>query len=602
MSTLSLPFKLTAAGLDASFNLGAINLNVTHVQTGSGNRLPNGNEVALVTPEETTVISGHFEVSAGQHRIAAVVAGSASVYTISEIGLWSGVPGGIGSVLVFYWSLATGYIAVKSAGIDFNFEDDISFGGVVPGNITIVADTQFNALAMLAAHEAAADPHPVYATTEEVLALIAGNAPDHIVRYTTTGNIALTGLGTQAGGDWSAALTAGDLILVSNQTTGSENGWYIAAAGAWTRATFADVSAEIKSGCLTQVREGVTLADTIWMLTTDGAITLGATSLVFSLKTPALVGVQGAIKDLNSYATGIDAHYHASIDEVVLADGAGGYITRRGVFFDVDMAAAAGINAINEGIVAVNSWHSIWAIYNKSANTDAAVAVLAPTLTGNTTSGSAVVTGLSSTARMHAGMPIRSANFPPGTVVKSVDSGTQVTMVRAALASTAGVNIEFVYDPVMPDGYTYKAFIDWIRTDGTVNKYPLSFTNHKGKWRYKVIAGTNVAALPMMASGMLGDSTTPTWVPVSATAFVPPTAVSIELMLFTTNQNKTSTCAPSSNYGGNTTFTNPPLMDSSTGTTHVGVSTMARFNLESTTVVYASSDTQSGLQCYGFGV
>jgi hypothetical protein len=164
VSTLSLPFKLTAAGLDASFNLGAIALNVTHVQTGSGNRLANGNEVALVTPQETAVISGHFEVSAGQHRIAAIVAGSASVYTISEIGLWSGVPGAGGSVLVFYWSLATGYITVKSAGIDFNFEDDITFGGVVPGNITIVADTQFNSLAMLAAHEADLNAHPAFTT------------------------------------------------------------------------------------------------------------------------------------------------------------------------------------------------------------------------------------------------------------------------------------------------------------------------------------------------------------------------------------------------------------------------------------------------------
>ena len=159
MSTLILPFKLTAAGIDASFNLGAIALNVTHVQTGSGNRLANGNEVALVTPQETAVISSYFEVSAGQHRIAAIVAGSASVYLISEIGLWSGVPGAVGSVLVFYRSLATGHIAVKSANIDFNFEDDIAFGGVVPGDITIVADTQFNALAMLAAHEANPNAH-----------------------------------------------------------------------------------------------------------------------------------------------------------------------------------------------------------------------------------------------------------------------------------------------------------------------------------------------------------------------------------------------------------------------------------------------------------
>jgi hypothetical protein len=160
----AIPFKLTVAGQDAAFNLGAIDLNVTHVQLGSGNHSANGNEIALVTPQEAVAISGHFEVAVGQHRIAAVIPGSASAYQVSEIGLWSGVPGAGGSVLVFYWSLATGYIAHKDAGIDFNFESDILFGGVVPGNITIVADTQFNSLAMLAAHEADPNAHPIIAT------------------------------------------------------------------------------------------------------------------------------------------------------------------------------------------------------------------------------------------------------------------------------------------------------------------------------------------------------------------------------------------------------------------------------------------------------
>lgn len=159
MST-AIPFKLTVAGQDAAFNLGAIVLNITHVQLGSGNRIANGNETALVTPQEAVAISGHFEVSVGQHRIAAVVPGSVSTYQVSEIGLWSGVPGTGGSVLAFYWSMASSYIAVKSASVDFNFESDLFFGGVVPGNITIVADTSFNALAMLAAHEADLGAHP----------------------------------------------------------------------------------------------------------------------------------------------------------------------------------------------------------------------------------------------------------------------------------------------------------------------------------------------------------------------------------------------------------------------------------------------------------
>lgn len=119
---------------------------------------------------------------------------------------------------------------------------------------------------------------------QAVKALIASNGNDYIARFTTTGNINLTGLGTQAGGDWAGALTAGDIILAKDQTTGSQNGWYVAAAGAWARVTWADTSAEIKPGALTQVSEGATLADSIWMLTTDAPVTLGITALAFARK------------------------------------------------------------------------------------------------------------------------------------------------------------------------------------------------------------------------------------------------------------------------------------------------------------------------------
>ena len=46
--------------------------------------------------------------------------------------------------------------------------------------------------------------------------------------YTTTGNITLSGLTTQAGGDWGSTLTAGSRILVKDQTASAENGIYAA--------------------------------------------------------------------------------------------------------------------------------------------------------------------------------------------------------------------------------------------------------------------------------------------------------------------------------------------------------------------------------------
>lgn len=69
--------------------------------------------------------------------------------------------------------------------------------------------------------------------------------PWPVAAFGTTGNITLSGLGTQAGGDWAAPLTAGQIVLVKNQSTGSQNGVWVAAAGAWTRHSYAPAAAVI---------------------------------------------------------------------------------------------------------------------------------------------------------------------------------------------------------------------------------------------------------------------------------------------------------------------------------------------------------------------
>ena len=114
-----------------------------------------------------------------------------------------------------------------------------------------------------------------------ILSLIKGGDYKDSVRFTTTANIVLTGLGIQAGGDWPAALTAGDRILPKNQTAGAENGIWLAAAGAWTRSTDADTGAELNSGAIIPVESGTLNADTNWQLTTDGTVVIGTTALIF---------------------------------------------------------------------------------------------------------------------------------------------------------------------------------------------------------------------------------------------------------------------------------------------------------------------------------
>lgn len=96
----------------------------------------------------------------------------------------------------------------------------------------------------------------------------------------TTGNITLSGLATQSGGDWGAALTAGDRILVKNQTASADNGIYVAAAGAWARSSDMNTWAEFPSA-FTFVETGTTLADTGWVCTVDAGGTLGTTPVTW---------------------------------------------------------------------------------------------------------------------------------------------------------------------------------------------------------------------------------------------------------------------------------------------------------------------------------
>lgn len=96
--------------------------------------------------------------------------------------------------------------------------------------------------------------------------------------YTTTGNITLSGLATQANGDWGSTLTAGDRILVKNQTNLAENGIYAAASSGWTRTADMNVWAEVP-GSFTFIEDGVTLSATGWVTTAGPTGTIGVTNM-----------------------------------------------------------------------------------------------------------------------------------------------------------------------------------------------------------------------------------------------------------------------------------------------------------------------------------
>ena len=96
--------------------------------------------------------------------------------------------------------------------------------------------------------------------------------------YSTTANITLSGLGTQAGGDWASSLTVGDRILVKNQSSSQFNGIYVAAAGTWARSADMNVWAEVPSSFVF-ISNGATLADTGWVTTADAGGTIDVTAM-----------------------------------------------------------------------------------------------------------------------------------------------------------------------------------------------------------------------------------------------------------------------------------------------------------------------------------
>lgn len=96
------------------------------------------------------------------------------------------------------------------------------------------------------------------------------------VRLVAVSNIAaLSGLAAIDG----VTPVGGDRILLTAQTTASQNGVYVAAAGAWARATDADATGEITPGAFWFVEEGTTYNKTQWRCNNTGAITVGATSI-----------------------------------------------------------------------------------------------------------------------------------------------------------------------------------------------------------------------------------------------------------------------------------------------------------------------------------
>jgi hypothetical protein len=239
-----------------------------------------------------------------------------------------------------------------------------------------------------------------------------------------------------------------------------------------------------------------------------------------------------------------------------------------------------------------------------------------PTVTGAFKSLAASATGLSASVSVSADEVVLSNASNQYVTLRSVSLTVAGTSVGANALDTGSVAASTWYSlwviwngtttagllslsaaaPTMPSGYTHKARVGWIRTDGTANRFPLGFRQFGRQVRYVVAAGSNVTALPMMASGSAGTPNIPTRAEVATGAFIPTTAGVIHGTFGSNNASLNTIVAPNTSYGSYGSTTNPPPASTNTSATNIPFS----FAVESANIHWASGGGGATLQCIGW--
>lgn len=159
------------------------------------------------------------------------------------------------------------------------------------------------------------------------------------VRTASLTNWGLSGVGTVGG----VFVAIGDRVALLGQTTASQNGIWIAATNAWTRAPDADANSEVSSGMCFFVEEGDN-AGKQFRLTTPGAITVGTTALTFTQ-----FGAQQSYTADAASMTLTGNQFSVNFHDGLVADSGGGK-------FDTSWAGVTAI--VGVGTLTAGTWHA----------------------------------------------------------------------------------------------------------------------------------------------------------------------------------------------------------------------------------------------------
>jgi hypothetical protein len=209
-------------------------------------------------------------------------------------------------------------------------------------------------------------------------AVTTGLSWKNAVAATAASNITLSGTQTIDG----VSLSAGQRVLVKGQTTDSENGIYVVAAGSWTRAIDADAFAELSAAAVF-VEQGTVYADTAWVQTTEltgfgsqswvqfagaGTYTAGTgldlTGNVFS------VNLGAGIMELGNDAVGIDLH-STSAGAIILTTNGSGRSTDSSAKLHLLLKASGGLTQDADGLYVPSAGITNAMLANSTVTADA---------------------------------------------------------------------------------------------------------------------------------------------------------------------------------------------------------------------------------------
>ena len=280
------------------------------------------------------------------------------------------------------------------------------------------------------------------------------------VRVAAVSNVTLSG-GAPATVD-DVSLSANDRVLVTGQSTASQNGIYYVQTlgngsnGTWVRGLDANATGELFAGMIVMVTEGTAYSDKLWSLTTNGAITIGTTSLTFALTggtgnaiTSGTSHIKIAVEDGNANVN------IAGTSNVVVFASTGVIVTG----ITTVSGNITGGNVITAGLASATG-----NITGGNLNTGAQVVA-----TGNITGGNLITAGLASvTGTITATANVTGGNLvTSGAVVAATAnignlqmSNTTITTVLAngnitlTATGTAFAQVAGTYGFVIPSGNT----------------------------------------------------------------------------------------------------------------------------------------------------